>query len=31
MARALAGIKVQEIKSSDQFLNQDQDVIAELL
>ncbi|MFO9710106.1 tRNA uracil 4-sulfurtransferase ThiI [Lacticaseibacillus rhamnosus] len=31
MARALAGIKIQEIKSSDQFLNQDQDVIAELL
>ncbi|MEW2986480.1 tRNA uracil 4-sulfurtransferase ThiI [Lacticaseibacillus rhamnosus] len=31
MARALAGIKVQEIKSSDQLLNQDQDVIAELL
>ena len=31
MDRALAGVKIQEIKSSDQFMNQDQDVIAELL
>lgn len=31
MDRALAGVKIQEIKSSDQFMNQDQDIIAELL
>jgi len=29
--RSLAGIKVTEIKAGDQFLNQDEEIIAELL